>query len=143
MMRRHLSRLRSAYTQGAYDMTAAELRAALVSLNWSHGDLARLIHRHKDTVWRWTRGKYGTPWAIAQWLSDLARYHEAHPPPPLLDHNGRERIKRQPRVPKLAEEEHRDAGLVTPDADHHAPDPSSRPVPDPEGIPSGWYRPPG
>lgn len=124
-------------------MTASELRSALVLLDWSYGDLARRIQRHKYTVYRWTKGKVSVPWTVAQWLSDLARYHEAHPPPPLLDHNGRERIKRQPRLAKLAEEEHRDAGLVTSDADHHAPEPLSGPVPDPEGIPSGWYRPPG
>jgi len=115
----------------------------LTTIGWTRPMLATMSGRNRQTIWRWCKGINCPPWAISHWLEDLARYHEAHPPPPLFDRNGRERIKRQPHVPELAQEQHRDPGLVPSDAQHHAPVPLSSPVPDPEGIPSGWYRPPG
>jgi len=43
--------------------------------------LAELLLVNERTVRRWIAGTAVCPEAIVVWLEDLARYHEARPPP--------------------------------------------------------------
>lgn len=124
-------------------MTGPELRAALKTVGWSTYHFARITKRHPQTINGWLRGKWRPPWIIEHWLEDLVRYHEAHPVPPLLNRNGRERVARQPDIPQLAQEQQRDADRITADAGDHAAVPSDDTVADRHSVPHGWYRPPG
>ncbi|HEV8502955.1 MAG TPA: hypothetical protein VGR63_15375 [Casimicrobiaceae bacterium] len=62
-------------------MTADELRAALDILHWTPAQLGAAACVARSTAHRWARGEIAVPERIAGWLTDLARYVAAHPPP--------------------------------------------------------------
>jgi hypothetical protein len=62
-------------------MTVTELREALLTLRWSHIDLADAAGLPDTTVRRWISGADLIPRPIADALSLLAAYHRAHPIP--------------------------------------------------------------
>lgn len=62
-------------------MTPADLSRCLHTIHWTPADLSRAAVVSERTVHRWIDGKYPVPEPLAGWVLDLARYHEAHPPP--------------------------------------------------------------
>ena len=62
-------------------MTHRRLLCALSTLRWGPRMLAELLLVNERTVRRWIAGTAVCPEAIVVWLEDLARYHEARPPP--------------------------------------------------------------
>lgn len=53
----------------------------LAFLRWGPTDLAALLDVNERTIRRWLAGQNDAPADVLEWLLDLARYHEAHPPP--------------------------------------------------------------
>ena len=61
--------------------SAARLRAALTTLNWSGRSLARIIGEDERKVRRWASGDYEPPDQLLVWLETLAAFHDKNPPP--------------------------------------------------------------
>lgn len=57
------------------------LRAALRTLRWSYGDLGMALMRPASTMRSWGVGTAPVPCDVLAWVEQIARYHEAHPPP--------------------------------------------------------------
>lgn len=62
-------------------MTSPDISAALVSLGWSQRELARQLGVAESSVRQWLTGKSRMREPLADWLLDLARYHDEHPVP--------------------------------------------------------------
>ena len=62
-------------------MTAAQLRAALVTVRWSQRTLAAAVGVDERQVRRWASGQYPMPQPLADWLTDLVVFHEDNLPP--------------------------------------------------------------
>lgn len=64
-------------------MTSDEFRACLATLHWTLSDLSDVFGGlDEQLIRRWNTGRYEIPDWLADWLADLARYHDDHPPPP-------------------------------------------------------------
>jgi len=124
-------------------MLQPDIRTWLATIGWSQPKLVAITGRNRQTIWRWCKGIHRPPWAISHWLEDLAKYHEAHPPPPLLDRYGREAVQRQPDIPQLPQEEQRDMGGVPADAGNDTAVSGHDTVANRHSVPHGAYRPPG
>jgi hypothetical protein len=59
----------------------ARLRDALNALCWSGSALGHATGNRASTGRRWANGTRDAPDAVLIWIEDLARYHDAHPPP--------------------------------------------------------------
>lgn len=62
-------------------MSPGQFAAALAEIGWSQRHLAMLLRCDTNLPTRWANGRAAVPKPIAEWLSDLARYHERHPVP--------------------------------------------------------------
>lgn len=54
---------------------------ALAVLRWSQRGLAAALGVSEHRVRNWIEGRSEPPAAVLTWLTDLAAYHRAHPPP--------------------------------------------------------------
>lgn len=65
-----------------YRMEKADiLSQALTTLHWGPQVAARVLGVNERTIRRWLAGQNDPPAEVLAWILDLARYHEAHPPP--------------------------------------------------------------
>ena len=62
-------------------MTSAQLAALRERLGWNRAVLARLLCCSEATIRQMEAGRRGIPSSISDWLTRLAGYHVAHPPP--------------------------------------------------------------
>ncbi len=62
-------------------MTPAQLAAVREQLGWNRVVLARLLRCSEATIRQMENGRRRIPAPIAHWLTRLAGYHAAHPPP--------------------------------------------------------------
>lgn len=66
-------------------MTPAKLKAALATLGWTTGGLARFLGCSHDRVRNWIRPDYRVPPDVAAWLERRVALHEQamrdDPPP--------------------------------------------------------------
>lgn len=62
-------------------MSPQAFSTALATLGWSQRHLALLLECDTNLPTRWATGRVPVPPSIAGWLSDLAAFHEQHPPP--------------------------------------------------------------
>lgn len=60
-------------------MTPAEFDAARIALGWSNVGMARSLECSEGTIRQMEAGRRRIPPSIAQWLTQLAAYHAAHP----------------------------------------------------------------
>lgn len=71
-------------------MTPARFRDVLHTLQWSPPGLSRILTERDQpvserTIRRWMSGVYPVPDRVGAWLEVLARVHEAHPAPCVLE----------------------------------------------------------
>jgi DNA-binding transcriptional regulator YiaG len=62
-------------------MSPAQLTDLREQLGWNRGVLARLLRCSEGTIRQMEAGRRRIPSSIADWLTRLAGYHVAHPPP--------------------------------------------------------------
>lgn len=62
-------------------MTPTDRRAALATIGWTQRGLADRLCWDEGTVRRWMREGGEAPAAVDAWLTGLAAFHDAHPPP--------------------------------------------------------------
>jgi hypothetical protein len=62
-------------------MTPDRFRECLALLHWSQRGLAETLYCDDRLVRRWAQGSEPVPETIAGWIENLARAHEASPPP--------------------------------------------------------------
>ena len=64
-------------------MTPQRLRECMNWIAMSDGQLVRLLDMDARLVRRWKSGDRDIPRDVADWIEDLVRYWELHPPPTL------------------------------------------------------------